>query len=74
MPTLTPCSAASFTLKNMRLPKMQRSVGLPRALRTAASTSDDKNLSSNTLNIEQDIALEQLGEKLVLPSGLTLTR
>ena len=32
VPTLTPCSAASLRLKNMRLPRMQRSMGFPRTL------------------------------------------
>ena len=37
VPTLIPCSAASLRLKNMRLPRIQRSVGLPRVVMIAST-------------------------------------
>ena len=40
VPTLTPCSAASLRLKNMRLPRIQRSVGLPRTDKVVDRVSD----------------------------------
>lgn len=57
MPTLTPCSAASFRLKNIRLPSIQRSIGLPKSLRIAAGTNDVVNAVA-TLNAAHVIALK----------------
>ena len=57
VPTLIPCSAASFRLKKMRLPRMQSSVGLPRAPKIVAGTSDQTVSSATMAKTETHIAL-----------------
>ena len=39
VPTLTPCSAASLRLKNMRLPRTQSRLGLPKEIMTVTATA-----------------------------------
>ena len=58
VPMFTPCSAASFRLKNMRLPIIQSSVGLPRPSRTEPEMSVKEYLSLRMLRTELAIALE----------------
>lgn len=58
-PSPTP-AAASFRLKNMRLPRMQRRVGLPRASITVAGTEGKLRKSLSMLKSAQDIALRRL--------------
>ena len=59
VPMLTPCSAASFRLKNMRLPRIQRSVGLPRASIIVRTTVELLiSPSPITTNTETMIALQ----------------
>ena len=57
VPMFTPCSAASFRLKNIRLPRMHSSVGLPVACSTAAGMRDAANLLSKISITEHHIAL-----------------
>ena len=58
VPILTPCSAASFRLKNTRLPKMQRRVGLPRTEIMSLETVVTEKTSPSMANTEHEIALK----------------
>ena len=58
VPSLTPCSPASFMLKNIRLPMMQRRVGLPRVTITFVKKNElELYLLSSILRMEHRIAL-----------------
>ena len=58
VPMLTPWSAAFFRLKNIRLPKMQRRVGLPKALNMMVETVSPAIISFIMVNTEHEIALK----------------
>ena len=53
----TPCSAASIKLKNILLPRTQRSVGLPRVAKIELDTSDSEAAPLTMPKIAQDNAL-----------------
>ena len=60
MPTLTPCSAASAKLKQMRLPNVQRRVGLPIAERIAPGMNVVTMLLPTNATAVVEIALKKL--------------
>ena len=60
VPMFISSSAASFKLNNMWLPRMQRSVGLPREYRMTVGRSDVGNSSPTMLNTAMQIALESI--------------
>ena len=57
VPILTPCSAASFKLKNILLPKIQRRVGFPRTENTMFEAAESKRASLSMAKTEHEIAL-----------------
>lgn len=59
MPTFTACSPASLRLKNMRLPRKHKIVGLPRVVSTKVNVGETSSsfASLTMINAEPSIAL-----------------
>ena len=57
VPTLIPCSTASFRLKKIRLPSTHKRMGLPSASRTTDKMRADVNLMFTMSKREQKITL-----------------